>query len=133
MEGRYETDSEIPLMPYKTLEDRAKCAQRQRDTRGEIIRAKRRARWAAGYNRLSRYGVSPEQVMDLWAAQKFECPICCQPLLDPSKAHLDHDHKTGEIRGLLCGPCNRGIGYLKDSPGNCHRAATYLQKPILGV
>ena len=39
---------------------------------------------------------------------------------------IDHNHSTGQIRGLLCSLCNFGIGYLKDSPDLLRKAAQYL-------
>ena len=42
--------------------------------------------------------------------------------------NIDHDHKTGNIRGLLCAPCNIAIGKLDDSIDNCRRAAAYLRR-----
>ena len=44
--------------------------------------------------------------------------------------HLDHDAKTGEARGWLCGPCNRAIGMMKDSPVLLRRAADYLEEHV---
>lgn len=41
-------------------------------------------------------------------------------------AHIDHDHKTGEFRGILCMECNTGIGKFKDSPDLLRRAIEYL-------
>ena len=41
-------------------------------------------------------------------------------------AHVDHDHDTGEVRGLLCLNCNTGIGKLGDSAVTCLDAAFYL-------
>ncbi len=40
--------------------------------------------------------------------------------------HIDHDHSTGKVRGLLCSCCNTGIGMFKDNPDVLDRAAFYL-------
>lgn len=40
---------------------------------------------------------------------------------------IDHNHQTGEIRGLLCSPCNRAIGQLQDNPNILRKAANYLE------
>ena len=61
--------------------------------------------------------------------QDNKCFICG---LDGScnkdgRLHVDHNHKSGKIRGLLCNYCNRGIGLLKDSSENCFKAAEYLR------
>lgn len=53
-----------------------------------------------------------------------ECGVCgCKEQL-----HLDHDHETGEVRGWLCGKCNRGIGLLMDSSALLERAAAWLKR-----
>lgn len=41
--------------------------------------------------------------------------------------HIDHDHKTGRIRGMLCHGCNTGLGAFRDDPNLLRRAATYLE------
>jgi hypothetical protein len=54
------------------------------------------------------------------------CKICSKEFKRGVNAHVDHDHDTGEVRGLLCLNCNTGIGKLGDSPQRCVNAAIYL-------
>lgn len=77
------------------------------------------------YNRYTKYDLLPEQYDAMVAAQGGRCAICRKI---PSRMHVDHDHTTGEVRGLLCGPCNQGIGLLRDSPKLLRAAIRYLKK-----
>jgi hypothetical protein len=52
------------------------------------------------------------------------CAIC---RVAPA-VHVDHDHATGTVRGMLCFPCNAAIGHLRDDPATVRRAAAYLEK-----
>jgi hypothetical protein len=61
-------------------------------------------------------------------AQGGCCAICGRKAV--GKFNIDHDHNTGEVRGLLCGPCNRGIGLLGDSVDVLKRAAEYLETKL---
>lgn len=57
----------------------------------------------------------------------------CQVCNKESILHVDHDHATGKIRGMLCFSCNAALGLLKDNKDLCLKAAEYLeeaQKPI---
>jgi hypothetical protein len=58
--------------------------------------------------------------------QRGRCAICNEVL--PKEAHSDHNHETDQWRGVLCGTCNRGLGYLKDSIKVLSSAIQYLKK-----
>lgn len=74
---------------------------------------------------LRKKGMTLEEYEQLAAAQRGRCAICGT---EPNGVVLavDHCHATGQIRGLLCTPCNMGIGHLRDDPDVLRRAAAYL-------
>jgi len=81
----------------------------------------------------SKYGVSLSFVRTLYDKQGGVCAICQTEGFKMLGGHnsgmnLDHCHKTGVVRGLLCHNCNRGLGLLQDSPTYLRRAAEYLEK-----
>lgn len=76
------------------------------------------------YSLHKRYGINPQRYENILLAQDNGCAICGSK----QKLHMDHDHDTGEIRGVLCGSCNRAIGLLKDSFDIVSSAAKYLKK-----
>lgn len=67
--------------------------------------------------------ISDEVLADI-KATVTECVICGsdEPLV------VDHDHKTGKIRGMLCNHCNRGLGHFRDDPELLQFAAIYLKE-----
>jgi hypothetical protein len=70
------------------------------------------------------YGLTEADVQALAAAQGGLCAICkAAPAV-----HVDHDHATGTVRGMLCFPCNAAIGHLRDDPQVVRQAAVYLEK-----
>lgn len=86
----------------------------------------------------SKYGLTPDQLDRLRAAQNNKCAVCgdefklvncsgcARPVYDKTTCCVDHDHKTGMIRGLLCYRCNIGFGQLKEDPARLRAAAAYL-------
>jgi hypothetical protein len=75
------------------------------------------------------YGIT-QAVKDRRQRQQFGCcAICGKPPEPGKKLHVDHDHATGEVRGLLCDLCNRGLGFFKDNPQALRNAARYLEEP----
>jgi hypothetical protein len=83
-------------------------------------------RYQATHRRL-KYGITQEQYDTLLQKQDGKCAICGST--DPKGKgvfHVDHNHETGEVRGLLCHFCNVGIGNLQDDPSLLRKAADYL-------
>jgi hypothetical protein len=76
------------------------------------------------------YGISFEEKLNMFNLQNKKCDICNTEFKNISAAHVDHCHKTGKIRGLLCTKCNPGIGYLQDSTDILKSAIKYLEKFI---
>jgi recombination endonuclease VII len=76
--------------------------------------------------RFRKYKLTEEQVLDMLATQQHKCRICPTQLTLES-CHIDHDHETGKVRGLLCGLCNRGLGNFKDDPALLQVAIAYLK------
>jgi predicted RNA-binding protein YlxR (DUF448 family) len=80
------------------------------------------------------WGLTAAEFDALLARQGGACAICQDPLRPGRSTHIDHDHATYAIRGLLCGTCNRGIGSLRDSVELLERAIAYLRRaPLLGT
>lgn len=75
--------------------------------------------------RCSRHGITPEEFWAMYEEQDGCCPICDE-VVEAEDSAIDHNHETGQVRGILCKTCNRALGLLKDSPSNLSRAFDYL-------
>jgi len=75
-------------------------------------------------HRLRRYGLNEEQYNAMILSQNNLCAICNNP--SHKTLHIDHDHVTGRVRGLLCSGCNTGIGFFKEDIATFHKAIEYL-------
>ncbi len=75
------------------------------------------------------YGLREGQYEELYAAQGGVCAICERATGKTKKLAVDHDHKTGYVRGLLCGPCNKILGHLRDDPLLAANILEYLEEP----
>ena len=94
------------------------------------LQEKRRQRCLCGQSmhdmRKSMYGITKEQYLNLKISQDNKCAICKKG--SKKTLHVDHDHKTKKVRGLLCYLCNSILGYAKDNPKILFTAANYLKK-----
>jgi hypothetical protein len=75
------------------------------------------------------YGITPADYQALLNAQGGGCAICGLTNSGRDRLAVDHDHKTGTVRGLLCHGCNIGLGNFHDSPTNLQKAIAYLGGP----
>jgi hypothetical protein len=86
-----------------------------------------------GRDFIKKYGIDFATYQKMLVAQKGVCAICEQPetKIQNSTIRLlsvDHDHKTGAVRGLLCASCNQGVGYFRDDIPILQRAIGYLRR-----
>jgi hypothetical protein len=79
------------------------------------------------YRLRHRYGISGADEQAMIAIQRSLCAICCNGKAE----HIDHDHETGRVRGVLCPGCNSGMGQLRDDPAALRRAADYLSGTLV--
>ncbi len=116
--------------------DPERTRKRQRDWRDKQLSGPNAEEFKARSKEINRkrvlrqHGLTPEQFDRMLAEQNNQCAICgsedpkhwCENLL------VDHDHKTDEVRGLLCSNCNRAVGLMDDDPIHLIKAALYLLK-----
>lgn len=74
---------------------------------------------------LKSYGLSVEKYNEMYKEQNGLCLICEIP---SEKLFVDHDHKKGDVRGLLCRNCNSGLGFFLDTPNILVSAIKYLNR-----
>jgi len=74
------------------------------------------------------YGITPEQYDQMLLEHQNKCAICGKTQELNKSLCIDHDHETGNVRGLLCQVCNKAIGLLGDSIQNLEQAILYLKK-----
>jgi len=126
-------------MAYTKKEDKARYSKKYRNTeKGKNTIKKNIKQWRENnpekvikYRRISsfrkKYNLSYEDFLKMWEDQNGRCAICGIFFDELSDACVDHNHKTGKVRGLLCQNCNSALGFLKDDPELMLKAAVYLR------
>jgi hypothetical protein len=75
------------------------------------------------YHLTRRYGITAAEADAMFAAQDGVCAVCrAAPAV-----HVDHDHRDGRVRALLCFNCNGGLGQFRDDPDVLRAAAEYVE------
>jgi len=81
------------------------------------------------YKYSKKFGLTEDAFRGMLHAQNYQCAICSDILnVEEGKFAVDHNHSTGEVRGVLCRGCNRGLGYLRDNPTILISASKYLER-----
>ncbi len=101
---------------HKNPERKKEYDKQYREKNRLIIREKKLQR---------KYGIGLKEYNDLLKKQGFMCGICGKSYKEEVLC-VDHNHVTGKVRGLLCGFCNRAIGFLQDNPEVIMKAHDYL-------
>lgn len=76
---------------------------------------------------LAKYGITPADFDRMNAAQGGRCATC-RALPCRGRLHVDHDHETGIVRGLLCFRCNSALGLIEEDPTRLAALARYLER-----
>lgn len=123
-------------MPYKDPKDYRKYQNKYRENHREKAR-KSTIAWRDtdnGRNKtlLRTYGITLKQYDEMLAEQGGVCAICLQPetMIHNGKIKrlsVDHDHKTGKVRGILCQRCNTTLGRYEDNPELMRNLISYLE------
>ena len=93
------------------------------------VRLEQNRKWRLanpGHRRLEMYGITVADFDQILTAQDGRCACCLK--VSGRTLHVDHDHKTGKPRGLLCSNCNTGLGLFGDDPILLRMALEYLAK-----
>lgn len=76
----------------------------------------------------AKYGIDQQEFNKMLKNQGKKCGICSRKPKGKEIFHVDHDHDTGKVRGILCNHCNRGLGLLRDNEEIVASALKYLRK-----
>lgn len=100
---------------------------RERARNVEFINNGRKG-WLKNKNLKKRFGITLEQYQKMNELQLGGCAICKQPCKTGRDLTVDHDHKTGEVRNLLCARCNTVLGFVNDDEELLFNLMDYLKK-----
>ena len=82
-------------------------------------------------NGMQRYGLNKHDMIAMHESQNKKCAICSKEVelfsrRKANSAYIDHNHTTGDVRAILCHPCNTTIGYIESNKLNMDRLVEYL-------
>ncbi len=80
------------------------------------------------YRLREKYGLTAEDLARMYEAQNGRCPGCIRPLVFDKSTHIDHNHRTERVRGLLCRECNIALGLVHEDLHVLFRLIEYLDR-----
>lgn len=105
---------------------KAKNKDRKRETDASWYQKNKERVHNAG---MTKYGITTEQYNAMLIAQNHSCKLCKKHESQfVRKLAVDHCHKTGKVRGLLCNYCNRGLGFFRDNTETLKAAILFLEE-----
>lgn len=122
---------------------KTKCKRGHEYTEENTYRSKDGRRWCrtcmkanSSLQNIKRYGITPEQLVEMTESQDNRCAICQREFGPDRPRSIDHDHSCcgkdqscGKcVRGLLCTPCNHGLGRFEDSEERLENALRYVRQ-----
>lgn len=114
--------------PIKESTRQKKLASARAYYRSHSQRLKKSPELVRRYKLQQKYGITIEEYEQMLAQQKGRCMICRKKPSDSKKLAVDHCHKTGKVRGLLCHHCNNGLGCFKDDTELMTAAIAYVTR-----
>lgn len=106
--------------------NRDHCNERNKRWLKDNARQKARSRFAANIKTV--YGLTVEDYARMVHAQSRKCVACGATVTLGMDTALDHCHATGRVRGILCAPCNKSLGLMKESPEKIRVLAAYIER-----
>jgi len=121
--NRFEANSRVKIYYQKNkIKIKKRGKQYYVEKRQRILEEKKK------YHLLKKYNLTISQFNKLSVQQNGVCAICERENIKGKRLYVDHCHKTGKIRGLLCSECNKGLGSFKDSIKLFKKAIKYLRE-----
>jgi hypothetical protein len=118
---------EKPLGQFRGTAKRCTACTSAESRAKRAVPSNRRAARDARYRRL--YGISLAEYERMGRAQQWRCAICKRKAYpEGSRLVPDHNHATGDVRGLLCQPCNSALGLMGEKADRLVAAANYLME-----
>ncbi len=118
--NRYQRENYMYKLGYR--EKKSVWSKEWIDKNKDTLEYRKRVR---GYS-IKIYGLTIAD-FDAMCVAQAECCLCCGKYVGWEKLVVDHDHKTGRVRGLLCSHCNSGLGLFDESKYKLEQAVLYLE------